>query len=152
LAEDSQVEYRIALMTTRTGWTPNAARRRSRKPVRSIRVSGQQDLNPGHLAGQNIGPPADELGLSHVTAFHLRKRGRPVGGLDDEELKQVPLVPVGSRLQQGATYVNLAGDSWQEFTATAEITASSGDAYAPKDQVPYEIWNRLIGEAKPGQE
>jgi hypothetical protein len=112
----------------------------------------QQDLNPGHLAGQNIGPPADELGLSHVTAFHLRKRGRPVGGLDDEELKQVPLVPVGSRLQQGATYVNLAGDSWQEFTATAEITASSGDAYAPKDQVPYEIWNRLIGEAKPGQE
>ena len=61
-------------------------------------------------------------------------------------------MPVGSRLPQGATYVNLAGDSRQEFTSTAEITASLGDAYVPKDQVPYEIWNRLIGEAKPGQE
>jgi hypothetical protein len=112
----------------------------------------QHDLNPGHLAGQNIGPPADEFASPHMTAFHLRKRGHAVGGLDDEELKQVPLVPEGARLQQGATYVNLASDSYQEFTATAEITASSGDAYAPKDQVPYEIWNRLIGEPKPGQE
>lgn len=57
----------------------------------------QQDLNPGHLAGQNIGPPTDEIGSSHMTA-------------------------------------------------------SSEDAYAPKDRVPYEIWNRLIGEPKPGQE
>jgi hypothetical protein len=112
----------------------------------------QHDLNPDHLAGQNIGPPADELASSHMTAFHLRKRGHAIGGLDDEELKQVPLVPVGSRLQQGATYVNLAADSRQEFTATAEITASSDDAYVPKDRVPYQIWNRLIGEPKPGQE
>jgi hypothetical protein len=112
----------------------------------------QQDLNPNHLAGQNIGPPADELASSQATAFHLRKRGHAVGGLDDEELKQVPLVPVGSRLQQGATYVNLADGSRKEFTATAEITASSGDAFAPKDRVPYEIWNRLIGEPKRGQE
>jgi hypothetical protein len=67
-------------------------------------------------------------------------------------LKQVPLVPAGSRLQQGATYVNLASDPYQEFTGTAEIVASLGDAYAPKDRVPYEIWNRLIGEPKPGQE
>jgi hypothetical protein len=112
----------------------------------------QRDLNPGHLAGQNIGPPADELSSPHMTAFHLRKRGHAVGGLDDEELKQVPVVPKGSRLQQGATYVNLASDLYQEFTATAEIIASSGDAYVPKDRVPYEIWNRLIGEPKPGQE
>ena len=112
----------------------------------------QHDLNPDHLAGQNIGPPADELASSRATAFHLRKRGHAVGGLDDEELKQVPLVPEGSRLQQGATYVNLADESYQEFTATAEITASQRDAYAPKDRVPYEIWNRLIGEPKPGQE
>jgi hypothetical protein len=112
----------------------------------------QRDLNPGHLAGQNIGPSADEVASPHQTAFHLRKRGRDLGGLDDEELKQMPLIPEGSRLQQGATYVNLAGETWQEFTATAEITASSEDAYVPKDRVPYEIWNRLIGEPKPGQE
>ena len=39
----------------------------------------QQDLNPGHLAGQNIGPPADEVGSSRMTAFHLRKRALLAG-------------------------------------------------------------------------
>jgi hypothetical protein len=96
-------------------------------------------------------PPTSSHRLG-ATGFHLRKRGRAVGGLDDEELKGVPLVPEGSRLQQGATYVSLGEESYQEFTATAEITASQGDAYDPKDRVPYEIWNRLIGELKPGQE
>jgi hypothetical protein len=111
----------------------------------------QEDLNPGHMAGQNTGRDADEV-ASHTTAFHLRKRGRALNGLEDDELKQLPLVPAGARLQQGATYVNLATDAPLEFTATAEQVASPDDAYAPKDRVPYEIWNRLIGEPKPGQE
>jgi hypothetical protein len=113
----------------------------------------QQDLNPNHLAGQNIGPESDAVTTSaELTAFHLRKRGSRLNGLDDDELKQVPLVAAGARLQQGATYVNLASDAPREFTATAEMSSGRGDAYAPKDEVPYEIWNRLIGEPKPGQE
>jgi hypothetical protein len=31
------------------------------------------------------------------------------------------------------------------------MAALPGNAYVPKDRVPYEIWNRLIGEEKPGQ-
>ena len=110
----------------------------------------QKDLNPNHLAGQNIGREA-ESSSEHLTAFHLRKRGYALRGLEDSDLKQVPLVPEGSRLQQGATYVNLAHDAPREFKATGNVTAASGDAYAPKDQVPYDVWNRLIGEPKPGQ-
>lgn len=108
----------------------------------------QEDLNPGHMAGQNIGGASDEVAAADMTAFHLRKRGRSLNGLDDDELKQVPLVPSGTRLQQGATYVNLATDSPLEFTATGQDVASPDDAYVPKDRVPYEIWNRLIGEPK----
>jgi hypothetical protein len=48
--------------------------------------------------------------------------------------------------------VNLADDTPREFRATGAIVAEAGDAYAPKDRVPYEVWNRLIGEPKPGQE
>src|SRR5688572_10524378 len=70
----------------------------------------QRDLNPDRMAGQNLGPGSDELAERHDTAFRLRKRGHPVPDLDDEELKQVPLVPQGTRLQQGATYVNLADE------------------------------------------
>lgn len=111
----------------------------------------QQDLNPAHMSGQNIGPPSEEK-TAEQTAFHLRKQGRSLRGLDDDDLKQVPLLPEGTRLQQGATYANLNDDEPQEFTATASLTAEPGDAYAPKDRVPYVVWNRLIGEPKPGQE
>jgi hypothetical protein len=55
-------------------------------------------------------------------------------------------------LQQDATYVDLCAPSREEFTATGNMTAEPGHAYASKDRVPYEIWNRLIGEEKPGQE
>jgi hypothetical protein len=111
----------------------------------------QRDLNPEHLAGQNVGrdtePPPDLA----MTAFHLRKRGHDLRGLDDNDLKQVPVLAEGTRLQQGATYVDLTRPEPKEFTATADMTAERGHAYAPKDQVPYEVWNRLIGEPKPGQ-
>jgi hypothetical protein len=112
----------------------------------------QGDLNPDRLAGQNIGQESEPASPSDMTAFHLRKRGRELRGLDDNDLKQVPVLSAGTRLQQGATYVDLARDDPQEFTATANMTAERGHAYAPKDRVPYEVWNRLIGEAKPGQE
>ena len=112
----------------------------------------QSDLNPEHLAGQNIGLDSEHATEREMTAFHLRKRGHDLRGLDDNDLKQVPVLAEGTRLQQGATYVDLTRAEPREFTATANMTAERGHAYAPKDQVPYEVWNRLIGEPKPGQE
>lgn len=112
----------------------------------------QQDLNPNHLSGQNIGQESDARVNAEWTAFHLRKRGLDLGGVNDEELKQIPVVAEGERLQQGATYVDLTDQPLSEFTARGDMTASPEHAYVPKDRVPYEIWNRLIGEPKPGQE
>ena len=134
----------------------NEDRNQDRTPKQQARQKHpdewQEDLNPNHLAGQNIGQESEERERTDMTAFHLRKRGRELRGLDDNDLKQVPVLAQGTRLQQGATYVNLADDEPQEFTATGNVTAEAGDAYAPKDRVPYEVWNRLIGEPKPGQE
>jgi hypothetical protein len=131
-------------------------RNQDREPKQQARqkhpAEWQQDLNPNHLAGQNIGAESEQRETIAMTAFHLRKRGRELRGLDDNDLKQVPVLAEGTRLQQGATYVNLADDEPREFRATANMTAEAGDAYAPKDRVPYEVWNRLIGEPKPGQE
>lgn len=112
----------------------------------------QRDLNPEHLAGQNIGVDPEHAIEREMTAFHLRKRGHDLRGLDDNDLKQVPVLAEGTRLQQGATYVDLTRAEPREFTATADMMTERGHAYAPKDRVPYEVWNRLIGEAKPGQE
>ena len=111
----------------------------------------EQDLNPDHLSGQNIGPLSDAQVDAEWTAFHLRKRGLDVGAVNDEELKQVPVLSPGERLQQGATYVDLKHQPVEEFTARGDMAAGSDNAYVPKNRVPYEIWNRLIGEPKPGQ-
>jgi hypothetical protein len=112
----------------------------------------QSDLNPDHLAGQNIGVEPEARATPTRTAFHLRKAGLDLGGIDDEELKQVPVLPAGTRLQQGATYIDLNQQPPEEFTALGDVVAQPGNAYVPKDRVPYETWNRLIGEEKPGQE
>jgi hypothetical protein len=81
----------------------------------------------------------------------LRKAGRELRGIDDSDLKQVPVLAAGERLQQGATYIDLQEDQPAEFTARGDMAALPGNAYVPKDRVPYEIWNRLIGEEKPPQ-
>lgn len=112
----------------------------------------QGDLNPGHLAGQNIGQESDAHRTTDRTAFHLRKAGLDLGPLDDDDLKRVPVLAAGTRLQQGATYVDLMHNPPEEFTARGDDEALPGRAYVPKDKVPYEVWNRLIGEPKPGQE
>src|SRR5688572_24464875 len=92
--------------------TMNEDRNQDRTPKQQARQKHpdewQEDLNPNFLAGQNIGRESDARERADMTAFHLRKRGRELRGLDDNDLKQVPLVAEGTRLQQGATYVNLA--------------------------------------------
>jgi CRISPR/Cas system endoribonuclease Cas6 (RAMP superfamily) len=110
----------------------------------------ERDLNPNRLAGQNIGEPSERIIEAERTAFHLRRAGYELRG-DDEELKQVPVLATGTRLQQGATYVDLRESPPREFKARADEAALPGNAYVPKDRVPYEIWNRLIGEEKPPQ-
>jgi hypothetical protein len=139
----------------------NRDRNQDRTPLQQERTKHpdewQQDLNPNHLAGQNVDgveerAPQGALRDSPRNAFHLRKAGLDLRGIDDAELKQVPLLADGTRLQQGATYVDLSASAPVEFTATGNMSAEPGHAYVPKDRVPYEIWNRLIGEEKPRQE
>ena len=138
---------------------PHPAMNQKRNQGGTLKPQAQQkhpdewspDLSPNHLAGQNIGT-GSELDESGMTALQLRKRGARLAPLDDDELRQVPVLSTGTRLQQGATYIDLTDPRLQEFTATGDMSASEGHAFVPKDRVPYQIWNRLTGEAKPGQE
>jgi len=112
----------------------------------------ERDLNPEYMAGQNLGVPASE-GEKNVRTAHDRKEVHVL--LDrfrDDELKQIPIVPEGRRLRQGATYIDLGDTRPREFTALGGMEAGPGNYFVPKDEVPYILWNRLIGEEKPGQE
>jgi hypothetical protein len=58
-------------------------------------------------------------------------------------------VPPGTRLAQGAVYVDLQDQMLREFTATGDMTTESNNWYAPKKEVDYQLWNRLIGIDSP---
>jgi hypothetical protein len=110
-----------------------------------------RDLSPTHMAGQNIGPDSVEQEIGVATAYDVKDVHRWLLDLPDDDLKQIPILPPGTRLQQGATYLDLKDENRREFTATGEMTVEEGRYIVPKDQVPYILWNRLIGEEKPGQ-
>jgi len=109
-----------------------------------------KDLNPKAMAGQNYGleGPHPEKN-SPLTAFDLKEVHRQLRDFRDDELKQIPVLPAGSRLEQNATYIDLRDPDRQEFTAMSGMEAGPDTWYVPKSEVPYQLWNRLIGVKNP---
>lgn len=107
----------------------------------------QRDLNPSHMAGQNLGPTSDRE-VAMRSAYDMKPLSRELD-LPDDELKRLPVVQAGERLQQGATYLDLRDPSRGEFTATGDMAAGPGNAYVAKEQVAYDTWNRLRGVNDP---
>ena len=107
-----------------------------------------RDLRPNASAGQNELAPADaETGGG--TAYDIRHLHRALTNIADDELRAVPVLPAGARLQQGATYLDLRNPDKGEFTATGDMQAGPDDAYVPKAEVPYTTYNRLRGIQDP---
>ena len=105
----------------------------------------QSDLNPHAMAGQNIGAPGPHPEKGTRTVHDLKELHARFSGWSDTDLKQIPVVPDGSRLEQNATYIDLMTAIPQEFTATGGMEAGGSHRYVPKSEVPYELWNRLLG-------
>lgn len=107
------------------------------------------DLNPNHMAGQNLGEASTEREIGLSTAYDNREIHLSLRGFADDELRQIPILPAGERLQQGATYLDLRDPSRQEFTATGAMSVGEESWMVPKDVVPYTLWNRLRGVDDP---
>lgn len=108
-----------------------------------------QDLNPDFLAGENYGDQGPHPEKTAATAYDVKGAHRQLQELADDELKQIPILPTGSRLEQGATYIDLRAPSPREFAATGNMEAGPDNWYVPKTEVPYPLWNRLIGVRNP---
>lgn len=122
------------------------------KPENPHPPEWQRDLNPDFLAGQNLTARNANAGKDWRTAYDVKELHRQLGDLlGDGELKQVPVVPLGKRLEQGATYIDLQQEPPIEFTATASMEAKPDNWYVPKAEVDYRIWNRLIGVQEPAR-
>lgn len=112
----------------------------------------QQDLNPEAAAGINYGsvgphPEKDDP----RTAYDVKEAHQLLADFTDDQLKQIPILPAGSRLEQGATYLDLAVPDRKEFTATSGMEVGPDSLIVPKSEVDYQLWNRLRGVTDPSR-
>jgi hypothetical protein len=84
------------------------------------------------------------------TAADLKILARRLTAFTDDELAQISIVPVGNHLTKGAVYLDLRDAAPVPFAALGGMTAGEHNSYAPKAEVPYEIWNRLVELLSPG--
>ena len=113
------------------------------------RDSFDRDLHPDHMAGQNVGGREADRTAGVRSAFDFKEVHRRLADVPDDELKQVPVLREGERLQQGATYLDLLHPDEGEIRPSGDMVAETGSAYVPRDQVAYPTWNRLRGVDDP---
>jgi hypothetical protein len=101
----------------------------------------REDLNPDYEAGENQRPPRYET----RTAYDIKNVHGRLRHLRDNQLKQIPVLVEGSRLEQGATYFDLAHPEWGEIKAMGDMVAGPENRYVPKSEVAHPLWNVLIG-------
>lgn len=106
----------------------------------------EQDLNPQRMGGQNIGGESEARERATRNACDVKPVHRALAGFSDDELKEIPILEGGTRLREGATYLDLEQGP---FTAHGVMFVGVGQFVVPKDRVHYELWNRLAGEEKP---
>lgn len=108
----------------------------------------QEDLNPDHMAGQNLGEQSAGDGET-LTAADIDELARELSDFTMDELRQIPILRPGTRLQQGATYLDLRDPQNEAFTATGDLTVEDDDWFVPESATPYPFWNRLLGLSDP---
>src|SRR5215213_3500146 len=89
----------------------------------------RQDLNPDATSGWNIGVASARPEVDAETAYDRKEVQVHLQEFHDDELKQIPILPTGARLQQGATYIDLRDPSRHEFKARGDMSAGPGNWY-----------------------
>ena len=103
-------------------------------------------VGAGTMKGQNIGATGNYPEKQRRTAKDVKPLHERFSQWLDSDLDQVPILPAGVRLEQGATYLNLNDRQPMEFVATGGMEAGPDHFYVAKSDVPYQLWNRLLGE------
>jgi hypothetical protein len=81
------------------------------------------------------------------TAADVAEAGRLLAAdFRHDELHLVPILPAGTRLDDGATYLDLKTFGWKPFRARADQHAEPAQLLVPKSETGYEVWNRLIAK------
>ncbi len=103
-----------------------------------------EDLHPNIMAGIY---PAKDGNIS--TAYDIKDLHNKLQQFTNDELKQIPVLPPGTHLHAGSTYIDLRERNPEEVTGKDGMQAATNNWYVPKSEVDYVLWNRLIGVDNP---
>jgi hypothetical protein len=107
----------------------------------------QEELGPDASKGLNYGLEGADLPTR--TAVDIKELHQYLSDFTNDELQQIEVLQEGARLETGATYINLARDRRQEIQALGNEDVDKYDLYVAKKDVPFELWNRLLGVDNP---
>ena len=97
------------------------------------------DLGPG---APSASPPGS---VESLPADQAKDLHRKLPDLDSAELARLTILPVGARLEQGATYVDLNDLDAGPFKAIGGREAAPRERLVAKREIDHELWNRLVG-------
>ena len=103
--------------------------------------SFDDDLHRTDRAGQHAGAATHET----RSAFDVKELHDKLPDVSKADMKSLPLIQAGERLQQGAVYCNLNDIAAGPFTAMGGQEAGPDDYFVAKSELDYELWNRLTG-------
>jgi hypothetical protein len=106
----------------------------------------ERQLHASDRAGESGGPDHETT----RTAYDVKDLHRQLHNLDDNLLKQIPVLETGTRLKEGGVYLDLAHPERGEFRGMSDMIAGAESCLVAKNMVEdYELWNLLRGERDP---
>lgn len=132
-------------------------KRRAKKSSQSPAFSREDkkhpadDLNAHHREGQKIDRFATSQEPGTRTAADIKELTATLAEFTSDELRQIPVVPIGIALKEGAVYLDLQNRAFGPFVAPRGAAAEEHHLYVPKAEVPHELWNRLVPKRSPEQ-
>lgn len=110
----------------------------------------EADLRPENFKGANYGlrTEPEDLGLR---ASDIKELYQILHDFSRAELRELIIIPLGERLEQGAKYIDLLHLEKGEFVSMADMVAEGEHYYIPKDRTEYVLWNRLRGITTPAR-
>jgi len=109
-----------------------------------------RDLDAHDRTGEDHGENQTLLAGAD-SADDIKSMHTILADLTDDELKNITILPAGTRLEQGAKYIDLRNLEQGEFVARSNMVADELNAFVPKKETDYLLWNRLNQVANPAR-
>lgn len=146
--EDQNKKNQAMRRHEETGEVPGEGRHQSdaEKLAKMDRADFDRDLRPHEFAGNNSGPDAPHP--ARRNAYDLKELHEKLPDFSSADLKNLSILPEGTRLEQGTTYFDLNRPQDGECKARADFVARENNLYLAKTDVDYELWHRLRGHGE----